>query len=151
MTIIQKTKENIRNNIWKTVTIMITVFSLIGGVWAFENRYALKREIEPIIIAQNDIQTSQKKFHQQQENLTTRQSLLIKQQQMQIINTKREFYQMILDDINSNLQDARTYLRQHPADEWIKDRIRELESSKNKLEDRIEALVDEASSLHLVE
>lgn len=138
-------------NIWKTLTVIVTIFSVIGGVWAFENRYALKKEIEPIIIAQKDIQVSQQEFHKQQQNLTTRQDLLIKQQKLQIINTKREFYQMLLDDTNKDLADARTYLRNHPEDDWARDRISELEVSKRRLQEKIDALIREINSIGIIE
>ena len=140
---VKKSLQAVKNNIWKTVTVVITIFSLIGGVWAMEDRYVKKEEVVPIAIAQTNLQKQQESFQKQQQAFKSQQEMDLMKSKIAIIKAKLEFYNLIKDDLTKEINDAKRWSDAHPEDRVLQERVVNLQKSRDKVNERIRELMKE--------
>lgn len=141
---IKKTIDTVKNNVWKTITIAITILTLVGGVWGIEDRYANKDVTK---LAMNNLQTQQENLQKQQQSFQTQQELSIRERQIEIIRAKLEFYNTIKDDLTKEINDAKRWHDSNPEDIILMERIKELEKSKDRVQSRIDRLMEQLSEV----
>lgn len=135
----------IKNNVWKTVTIVVTIFSVIAGVWAIEDRYANKTEIQTTV---NNLQTQQENFQEQQRTFQEQQDLSVRERKIEIYRAKLEFYGIIKDDLTKEISDSERWLDLHPDDTIIESRIKKLEKSRDRVQERIDSLMEKLGEVN---
>ena len=141
---INKTVNVIKNNVWKTVTIAITILTLVGGVWGIEDRYANKDVTE---VAMNNLQTQQENLQKQQRSFQTQQELSIRERKIEIIKAKLEFYNTIKDDLTKEINDAKRWHDTHSEDIILAERINELQKSRDRVQIKIDRLMEQLSEV----
>ena len=141
---INKTVNVIKNNIWKTVTIAITILTLVGGVWGIEDRYANK---EVTTVAMNNLQQQQENLQQQQRSFQIQQELSIRERKIEIIKAKLEFYNTTKDNLTKEINDAKRWHDSHPDDVILTERIKELQKSRDRVQSKIDKLMEELSEV----
>lgn len=139
---IKKPIEAIKNNIAKTITIVLTIFSIMGGAWAIEDRYSKKQETQ-------NLQEQQEEFQEQQQRFKELQNLSIRERKIEIIRAKLEFYGIMKDEYTKEISDARAWMASHPEEDrdFVNKRIDEIEKSKTRVQQRIDSLMEKLSEV----
>ena len=113
---------NLLKSYWKIISGVVVIFSLLGGVWAFDDRYA-KEEI----VAQN---------LQQLQQQTTQ---TIKQVQLKI---QLQFYQMMYDNLTKEMFSYKRLLRENPNDPEIREEYERIIIERNRIKTKINELME---------
>ena len=136
--------ETLKSNMWKTITIAVTIFSLIGGVWALEDRYANK---EVVIASMGELQAEQKRLYDINTKFQESQEISVRQQRLDLIKTKLEFLTVILNRVKDDIVEAREQLRINPGDHWVRNKLHDLEENKLRIQSKIDAIMLEVNKV----
>ena len=113
--------KTIKENIGKTIASVIVVFSLIGGVWAFEDRYVSKDTVD-------------QKF---------------KQQEIKVVATLQKFkqqvdyrwYQNLYNQLTVQMLNYKKLLRSNPDDEILKQEYKDIIEERKKIKKILDDLL----------
>ena len=116
----------IMKSYWKIISALVLLFSFLGGVWAFDDRYA-----KEVVVAQ-----SLQQF--QQQTLKSNKQF---QAKIQI-----QFYQMTYDNLTKEMFSYKRLMRENPRDLEIKEEydriVEERKRTKIKINEFLEKMVD---------
>ena len=115
--------KKIKENIGKTIASVIVLFSLIGGVWAFDDRYISKTEVDT------------KMKHQEKIVIATLQKF--KQQ------VDYRWYQNLYDQLTVQILEYRNLLRKNPGDEILKQEYKEIVEERKKIKKILDDLLSD--------
>lgn len=134
----------VKNNVWKTVTIIVTLFGVIGAVWGVEDRYANKTivvaSMEQIQQQQQALQTTQQTFQKSQE-------LTIQQQKINYLRSRMEFYQEMLQQIRYDRSIIVEKLRVEPTNMYLVEKKQQLDRREQQLMNRMDDVMNEMGSI----
>lgn len=137
---ISKPFQMIKNNVWKTVTIMVTLFGVIGAVWGVEDRYANK---SIVIASMEQIQQQQQALQTTQQTFQKSQELTIQQQQINYLRSRMEFYQAMLEQVRYDRSIVVNQLQKEPNNMYLIEKKQQLDRREHQLVSRMDAVMDE--------
>lgn len=140
----QKSLQAIKNNVGKTITIAITFFAFIGGVWGVEDRYA-KQDI--VVAGMSEIQTQQKALQETQMTFQRSQELTIQQQKINYLRSRMEFYQEMLQQVRYDRSVVVNQLHADPNNMYLIERKQQLDKREQILINRMDAVMNEMGSI----
>ena len=114
--------KKIKENIGKTIASILVLFSLIGGVWAFEDRYISETEVEIKM--------------EQQEKVVIATLQKFKQQ------VDYRWYQNLYDQLTVQVINYRKLVRSNPNDEILKQEYNDVVEERKKVKKVIDELLD---------
>ena len=114
--------KTIKENIGKTVASVIVLFSLIGGVWAFDDRYISKEEVNTKI--------------EQQEKLVVATLQKFKQQ------VDYRWYQNLYKELTVQMIQYKSLVRKNPSDEILRHEYKDIIEERKKVKEILDALLE---------
>ena len=137
---ISKSLQMVKNNVWKTVTIIVTLFGVIGAVWGVEDRYANKTIV---VASMEQIQQQQQALQETQQTFQKSQELTIQQQKINYLRSRMEFYQEMLNQIRYDRSIVINHLRANPNDMYLVEKKQELDRREKILINRMDSCMNE--------
>ena len=113
----------IKDNVWKTITTIVVIFSLIGGVWAFDDRYVSKEAVEEKL--------------EQQEKIVIATLQKFKQQ------IDYRWYQNLYNDLTVQMMQYKNLLRKNPNDELLKQEYKDIVDKRKKVKEILDKLLED--------
>lgn len=140
----QKPLQAIKNNVGKTITIMVTLFGVIGAVWGVEDRYSNKAIT---IAGMAEIQTQQRALQETQQTFQKSQELTIQQQKINYLRTRMEFYQEMLNQVRYDRSIVINQLSSDPNNTYLRERKIQLDRREHILINRLDGVMNEMGSI----
>jgi len=120
---------NNKKTVYGGLSVVVAVFAILGGLWAFEDRYAKTEEVDELEI---QVVQSLKQYNQQQTQI---------QQNYQHKN-EYKFYQFLYDKLGRDLLDIRRQLRRDPTDEFLRQDYTEAQRQRGLIKEKMDALME---------
>ena len=120
---------NLKKIIISAASIIIAVFSIMGGMWAFENRYAKSVEVAELEV---QVVQSLKQYNTQQQ----------KSQQTYQYKNDYKFYQFMYDKLTQDLYQVKRQLRRFPQDQNLQREYNEISRQRQDVKRKMDSLME---------
>jgi len=118
MTTFQKYKKTIIS----AASIITAIFTILGGLWAFENHYATNKKVD-IEIERVEIQVAGALQNQQIQN-------------------NYKFYQFMYNKLTQDMYDIRRQLRRFPEDQVLRQDYLDVKQERDKVKREMDQLME---------
>ena len=119
---------NNKKTIYGGLTVVVTIFAILGGMWGFEDRYAKSVEVAELEV---QVVQSLKQYNQQQT----------KAQQTYEYKNEYKFYQFLYDKLGRDLLEIRRQLRRDPTDQFLKQDYVDIQNQRNGIKVKMNELM----------
>lgn len=140
----EKSIQAVKNNLIKSITIIVTIFSLIGVVWAIEDRYASK---EIVTAGMSNLQEQQEAFQNQQRAFQKQQEISIQQQKINYLRSRMEFYQQMLEQVRYDRSIVISNIQQQPNNMYLMEKKNELDRREKIIQEKIQQVMNEMGNI----
>jgi len=119
---------NNKKTIFSVVGAVAAGFAILGGLWAFEDRYAKSVEITELEV--QVVQSLQEYNVQQQKAIN-------------VIQLKQDyrFYQFLYDKLGNDLLEIRRILRREPTDAILRQDYIDVQEQRNKVKAKMDEIM----------
>lgn len=112
-----------------SLSVIATVFSIVGGIWAFDSHYASDKRVDKIEIS----------YAEEMDNMEKKVASALE-------NTMHKFdvryFQLLYDKINEDLKNTRKEIKRYPDDELLKDDYRDLIERRKDIKDKLDKALE---------
>jgi uncharacterized coiled-coil DUF342 family protein len=111
-----------KKNIVSAASIIIAIFTILGGLWAVENHYETKAEAKEKI-EKVEIQVAQALQTQQ-------------------IRTDYQFYQFMYDKLTQEMYSIKRQLKRNPEDTDLREEYNDIKIEREKIKNKMRELME---------
>ena len=116
-----------KKTIISAASIIIAIFTILGGMWAFDSHYAKSAEIEELEV---QVVQSLRQYNEQQIHV----------QQIYQYKNEYRFYQFIYDKLGRDLLEIRRQIRRYPEDEILRQDYVEVREERVKIKEKMDEI-----------
>ena len=117
-----------KKTIISAASIIIAIFTILGGMWAFDSHYAKSAEIEELEV---QVVQSLRQYNEQQIHV----------QQIYQYKNEYRFYQFIYDKLGRDLLEIRRQIRRYPEDEILRQDYVEVREERVKIKEKMDEIL----------
>jgi hypothetical protein len=117
-----------KKTIISAASILTTLIVILGGLWAFEDRYAKSAEVKEL---ETQVVQSLKQYNMQQMQM----------QQVYQYKNEYRFYQFLYDKLGQDMMEIRRQMRRYPEDVVLKEDYHDVQQQRNKVKDKMDDLL----------
>ena len=111
------------------LSVIATIFAVLGGFWGFEDRYAKSADVKELEV---QVVKTLKEFSQQQMQI----------QQTYEYKNDYKFYQFQYDKLGNDLINLRREMRTNPDDQLLKEDYNEVKHQRELLKQKMDSLLE---------
>jgi hypothetical protein len=106
-------------NLKTILAVLVTLMTLIGGIWAFGNTFATNSRVDKDLIeVAGAIQNQQ-------------------------IKSDYKFYQFMYDKLTQDMNEIKRQLRRTPDDQELRQDYQDIKEERNKIKEKMELMIKE--------
>lgn len=118
-----------KKSIITTLTIVATLLAILGGFWAFEDRYAKSAEVKDMEV---QVVQTLKQFNMQQMKVI----------QLNEYKNQYRFYQFLYDKLGQDLLEIRRQLRRYPEDQILRQDYVDVKEQRDGVKEKMNELME---------
>lgn len=118
-----------KKTIVTSLGVIATILAILGGLWAFEDRYAKSAEVKELEV---QVVESLQQFNEQQTKII----------QTNEYKNQYRFYQFLYDKLGQDLLEIRRILRRDPEDQILRQDYIDVQEQRKKVKDKMDQLLE---------